>query len=60
MPDASDSTSKVMPPMSPLRPEGKPPGKKKKGNSPDQKEQSKDKDSPGHDTNRGRAVDVRI
>lgn len=60
MPDASDSTSKIMPPLSPVRPEGQPPRKRRKENSRARQEQTKEKDSPGHEANRGRAVDVRI
>ena len=58
MSDAPDSTSKVIPPFSPLRVQIEPPEKKRKRGRQDKKP-LKDKNHKGEgNSNRGKAVDV--
>ena len=58
--DAPDSTSKITPPLLPLRVENKPPEKKRKKGKPQKSPQRKGTGDPERDSNRGKAIDVRI
>ena len=58
--DAPDSTSKITPPILPLRVENKPPEKKKRRGKVQKNPQRKGTDKPENDSNRGKAIDVRV
>jgi hypothetical protein len=58
--DAPDSTSKITPPILPLRVENKPPEKKRRKGKGQKSPQEKGTDKPESDSSRGKAIDVRI
>ncbi len=58
MPDAPDSTNKIVPPFSPFRAQIEPPDKKR-GRAP-KKQQKKEREKDGEKGDRGKAVDVLI
>ena len=61
MHSAPDSTSHIAPPASPLRVGNKPPEKKRqREKAPKKKPQNKEKTGDQGNSDRGRAVDVRI
>ncbi len=61
MHDAPDSTSNIAPPMSPLRVGSKPPEKKRRREkTPRKKPQEKETTGDQGNSDRGKAVDVRI
>ena len=61
MHDAPDSTGNIAPPMSPLRVGNKPPEKKRRREkAPRKKPQEKESTGDQGNSDRGKAVDVRI
>ena len=58
--DPPDSTSKITPPILPLRVENKPPEKKRRRGTAQKSPRRKGKDIPENDSSRGKAIDVRI
>ena len=60
MPDAPDSTNKIIPPFSPLRVQIEPPDKKRRRERAPKKQQKKEREKDGENGDRGKAVDVLI
>ena len=60
MPDAPDSTNKIIPPFSPLRVQIEPPRKKRRREEPTKKPQNKKKEKGEGNSNRGKAVDLLV
>jgi len=60
MPDAPDSTSKVIPPFSPLRVQIEPPEKRRRREKMTKRPQKRKKGKGGKDPDLGKAVDVLI
>ena len=60
MPDAPDSTNKIIPPFSPLRVQIEPPRKKRKREETPKKPQNKKKEKGEGNSNRGKAVDLLV
>ena len=60
MPDAPDSTTKIIPPFSPLKVQIKSPDKKRRRERMPKRPQEKDKGKDEGNANRGKAVDVVI
>ncbi|MBW2221034.1 MAG: hypothetical protein JRF22_00720 [Deltaproteobacteria bacterium] len=60
MPDASDSTNKIIPPFSPLRVQIEPHRKKRRREETPKKPPSKKKGEVEGDSNRGKAVDLLV
>ena len=58
--DSPDSTSKITPPILPLRVENKPPEKRKRRGKVQKSPQRKGTGTPENDSKRGKAIDVRI
>ena len=58
--DAPDSTSKITPPILPLRVENKPPEKKRRREKVQKSPRRKETGKPENDSSRGKAIDVRI
>ena len=58
--DPPDSTSKITPPILPLRVENKPPEKKRRRGTAKKSPQRKGTGKPENDSSRGKAIDVRI
>ena len=60
MPDAPDSTNKVVPPLSPLRVQIEPPDKKRRRERTPKKQQKKEGVKDEKNGDRGKAVDVLV
>jgi len=60
MPDAPDSTNKVIPPFSPLKAQIEPPDKKRRRERAPRKKQKKEGVKDEKNGDRGKAVDVLI
>ena len=60
MPDAPDSTNKIIPPFSPLKVQIEPPEKKRRRERIPKRPQKKGKGKDEGNANRGKAVDVLI
>jgi len=60
VPDAPDSTNKIIPPFSPLKVQIEPPEKKKRRERTSKKPQKKEKGKDEGNSGRGKAVDVLI
>ncbi len=60
MPDAPDSTNKIIPPFSPLRVQIEPPRKKRKREETPKKPQNKKMEKGEGNSNRGKAVDLLV
>jgi hypothetical protein len=60
VPDAPDSTNKIVPPFSPFRAQIEPPDKKRKRGRAPKKQQRKEGEKDGEKGDRGKAVDVLI
>ena len=60
MPDAPDSTNKVIPPFSPLKVQIEPPDKKRRRERAPRKQQKKERIKDRENGDRGKAVDVLI
>ena len=60
MPDAPDSTNKIIPPFSPLRVQIEPPRKKRRREETPKKPQNKKKGTGDGNSNRGKAVDLLV
>ncbi|MBW1853738.1 MAG: hypothetical protein JRF49_00375 [Deltaproteobacteria bacterium] len=59
MPDAPDSTNKIVPPFSPFRAQIESPDKRRRERAP-KKQQKKEREKDGEKGDRGKAVDVLI
>lgn len=60
MPDAPDSTNKIIPPFSPLKVQIEPPEKKRRREKMHKKPQKKERGKDEGNSDRGKAVDVLI
>ena len=60
MPDAPDSTNKIVPPFSPFRAQIESPDKKRRREGTPKKQQKKEREKDGEKGDRGKAVDVLI
>ena len=58
--DLPDSTSKITPPILPLRVENKPPEKKKRRGKVQKNPQRKETGRSENDASQGKAIDVRV
>lgn len=58
--NSPDSTSKITPPILPLRVENKPPEKRKRRGKVQKNPPRKGTGTPENDSERGKAIDVRI
>ena len=60
MPDAPDSTQKIIPPFSPLRVQIEPPDKRRRRERAPKKRQKQEREKDEENSDRGKAVDVLI